>query len=147
MNENGKISSHTRALQGRSCRNLGGMCRGKKKLHFGGILDPKVLCSQFLSAFISISMLPHVVFSQWFFGPRSQASSRGQPNEGTNESLPCVHVCSGFCIVCPYQCRQGSMRYVPNRDQQRHGFLMFPFSSVVARRPARHGQCCQNKAS
>ena len=82
-----------------------------------------------------------------FFGPRGQVSSRGQPNEGTNESLPCIHVCSGFCIVYPYQCRLGSMRYVPNRDQQRHGFLVFPFSSVVARRPARHGQCCQNKAS
>ena len=81
------------------------MCCGKlyDSLRFGGILDPRVLCGQ-LCAFISISALTHVVFSQWSFGPYGQASSRGQPNDGRNESFPCVHVWSGLCIACPYPC-------------------------------------------
>jgi len=27
-----------------------------------------------------------------------------QPNDGRNESIPCVHVWSGLCIACPYLC-------------------------------------------
>ena len=46
----------------------------------------------------------HVVFSQWSFGPYGQASSRSRPNDGRNESFPCVHVWSGLCIACPYPC-------------------------------------------
>ena len=88
------------------CKGVpGAMCCGKlyDSLRFGGILDPRVLCGQ-LCAFISISALTHVVFSQWSFGPYGQASSRGQPNDGRNESCPCVHVWSRLCIACPYPC-------------------------------------------
>ena len=98
----------------------------------GGILDPRVLCGQLLRAFISISVLTHVVFSQWSSGPCGQASSRGQPNDGTNEFFPCVHVWSGLCIACPYPCWQGSMRYVAKRYQQRHGLLMCLFCQLLS---------------
>ena len=102
---------------------LGAMFCGKIRhcLRFGGILVPRVLCGQLLCAFTSISGLTHVVFS---FGPCGQASSRGQPNDGTNETFPYVDVWSGLCNACPYPCWQRSMRYVAKRDQQRHGFLM-----------------------
>ena len=89
------------------CKGVpGAMCCGKiyNCLRFGGILDPRVLCGQLLCAFISISALTHVVFSEWSFGPYGQASSRGQPNDGRNESFPCVHVWSGLCIAYPYPC-------------------------------------------
>ena len=89
------------------CKGVpGAMCCGKiyNCLRFGGILDPRVLCGQLLRAFISISALTHVVFSEWSFGPYGQASSRGQPNDGRNESFPCVHVWSGLCIAYPYPC-------------------------------------------
>ena len=71
--------------------------------HFGS----QILVWSVVVRFISISVLTHVVFSQWSFGPCGQASSRsstGQPNDGTNESFPCVHVWSGLCIACPYPC-------------------------------------------
>jgi hypothetical protein len=96
-----KRKSHT------CCKGAhGAMCCGKIYgcLRFGGILDPGVLRGQLLSAFMSTSVLTHVVFSQWSFGPCGQASSRGQPNDGRNESIPCVHVWSGLCIACPYLC-------------------------------------------
>ena len=80
------------------------------------------------------SVLTHVVFSQWSFGPCGQASSRGRPNDGRNESFPCVHVWSGLCIACPYPCWHcfGSMRYLATRDQQRHGFLMCLFCRLLS---------------
>ena len=133
------------------------MCCGKiyDCLRFGGILDPRVLCGQLLRAFISISALTHVVFSQWSFGPYGQASSRGQPNDGRNESFPCVHVWSGLCIACPYPCwivltlfwwidevrcyTWPKTTLVPGPD--------VPFLSVVVRRLAPRGQRCQNKIS
>ena len=83
------------------CKGVpGAMCCGKlyNSLRFGGILDPRVLCGQ-LRAFISISALTHVVFSQWSFGPYGQVSSRSRPNDGRNESFPCVHVWSGLCLL------------------------------------------------
>ena len=107
-------------------------------LRFGGILDPGVLCGQLLRPFISISALTHVVFSQWSFGPRGQAPSRGQPNDGSNDSFPCVHAWSGLF--------DGSMRYVAARDQQRHGLLMCLFCPVVVRRLAPRGSVVKAKS-
>ena len=105
-------------------------------------------CVVSLCASISISALTHVVFSQWSFGPYGQASSRSRPNDGRNESFPCVHVWSGLCIACPYRCWIvlilfwwiGEVRcctwpkttLVPD----------VPFLSVVVRP---RGQRCQNK--
>ena len=129
-----KRQSYTR------CKGVpGAMCCGKlyDSLRFGGILDPRVLCGQ-LCAFISISAL--TVFSQWSFGPYGQASSRSRPNDGRNESFPCVHVWSGLCIACPYPCCwfcfDGSMRYVATRDQRRHWFLMCLFCQLLSDRVA-----------
>ena len=113
------------------------MCCGKiyDCLRFISILDPRVLCGQSLCAFMSISVLAHVVFSQWSFGPCGQASSRGQPNDGRNESFPCVHVWSGLWIACLYpcwHCFDGSMKYLATRDQQRYGFLMCLFCQLLS---------------
>ena len=58
-----------------------------------------------------------------------------QPNDGRNESIPCVHVWSGLCIACPYlcwHCFDGSMRYLATRDHQRHGFLMRLFCQLLS---------------
>ena len=141
-----KRTSYTR------CKGVpGAMCCGKlyDSLRFGGILDPRVLCGQ-LCAFISISALTHVVFSQWSFGPYGQASSRSRSTDARNESFPCVHVWSGLCIACPYPCwivlilfwwidevrccTWPKTTLVPD----------VPFLSVVVRP---RGQRCQNKIS
>ena len=99
--------------------------------HFGSLS----LVWSVVVRFISISVLTHVAFSQWSFGPSGQASSRGQPNDGKNEFFPCVHVWSGLCIACPYPCSHcfdGSMRYVATYDQQRHGLLMCLFCQLLS---------------
>ena len=129
-----------------TCCKGGAMCCGKlyNSLRFGGILDPRVLCGQ-LRAFISISALAHVVFSQWSFGPYGQASSRSRPNDGRNESFPCVHVWSGLCIACPYPCWivlilfwwiDEVRCYAATRDQKRHWFLMCLFCQLLSDRVA-----------
>ena len=137
------------------CKGVpGAMCCGKlyDSLRFGGILDPRVLCGQ-LCAFISISALTHVVFSQWSFGPYGQASSRSRPNDGRNESFPCVHVWSRLCIACPYPCWivlilfwwiDEVRCYTWPKTTLVPDVTDVPFLSVVVRP---RGQRCQNKIS
>ena len=134
------------------CKGVpGAMCCGKlyDSLRFGGILDPRVLCGQ-LCAFISISALTHVVFSQWSFGPYGQASSRSRPNDGRNESFPCVHVWSGLCIACPYPCWIVLILFWWIDEVRCYTWPKttlvpdVPFLSVVVRP---RGQRCQNKIS
>ena len=141
-----KRQSYTR------CKGVpGAMCCGKlyDSLRFGGILDPRVLCGQ-LCAFISISALTHVVFSQWSFGPYGQASSRSRPNDGRNESFPCVHVWSGLCIACPYPCWIVLILFWWIDEVRCYTWPKttlvpdVPFLSVVVRP---RGQRCQNKIS
>ena len=48
------------------------MCFGKS-----GILDPRVLRGQLFCAFMSISVLTHVVYSQWSFLARAAKRHRG----------------------------------------------------------------------
>ena len=121
----------------------------RHSLRFGGILDPRVLCGQ-LCAFISISALTHVVFSQWSFGPYGQASSRSRPNDGRNESFPCVHVWSGLCIACPYPCWILLILFWWIDEVRCYTWPKttlvpdVPFLSVVVRP---RGQRCQNKIS
>ena len=121
------------------CKGVpGAMCCGKiyDSLRFGGILDPKVLCGHLLCAFISISALTHVVFSHWSFGPHGQASSRGQPNDGRNESFLVSMFGPAFSLLVPtraescWLCFDGSMRYIATRDQKRHWFLMCLFCQL-----------------
>ena len=140
-----KRTSYTR------CKGVPGvMCCGKlyDSLRFG-ILDPRVLCGQ-LCAFISISALTHVVFSQWSFGPYGQASSRSRPNDGRNESFPCVHVWSGLCIACPYPCWIVLILFWWIDEVRCYTWPKttlvpdVPFLSVVVRP---RGQRCQNKIS
>ena len=93
-------------------------------------------------------------FSQWSFGPSRQASSRGQPNDGRNESFRASIFVQVFCIACPYRCSHcldGSVRYFATHDQQPHGLLMcvcsFLWWSVAVKRLAPCCQRCQNKIS
>ena len=111
--------------------------------HFGS------QCGQ-LCAFISISALTHVVFSQRSFGPYGQTSSRSRPNDARNESLPCVHVWSGLCIACPYPCWIVLILFWWIDEVRCHTWPKttlvpdVPFLSVVVRP---RGQRCQNKIS
>ena len=129
-------------LQGCSWRDV-----LRKTLRF--FLDPRVLCGQ-LCASISISALTHVVFSQWSFGPYGQASSRSRPNDGRNESFPCVHVWSGLCIACPYPCWILLILFWWIDEVRCYTWPKttlvpdVPFLSVVVRP---RGQRCQNKIS
>ena len=101
-----------------------------------GILDPRVMWSvvvRFISFSVPMSSSANGPLAQ--AAKRCQASSRGQPNDGRNESFPCVHGWSGLCIACPYpcwHCFDGSMRYVATHDQLRHGLLMCLFCQLLS---------------
>ena len=111
--------------------------------HFGS------QCGQ-LCAFISISALTHVVFSQWSFGPYGQTSSRSRPNDARNESFPCLHVWSGLCIACPYPCWIVLILFWWIDEVRCYTWPKttlvpdVPFLSVVVRP---RGRRCQNKIS